>query len=179
MTPELRWRAFRAVPWVWSGWERLWLRTHPLKRVRPGSLFGFRRTGAFLELHLDGAALNRMRRRPGYSIFRVAHELREELSVLAERFRAGEFPGVTAIGGTSLIGEAGGAFGFEQRPLPRTFGSVLQQYFMAGLDALYNPRGLRERAARRWPVESTMTVEALLARYPELPVKSARSTDAR
>lgn len=163
--PALRWRAFQAVPWVWSGWERLWLRTHPVTHIRPGSLFAFRRRDGFLELHLDGAALNRMRNRPGYSTFRAVHELRDELAVLAGRVRSGELSGITEIGGTSLIGEAGAILGFEQRPLPRTFGSVLQQYFMVGVDAVYHPRGLRARATRRWPVDSRMSVEDLLRRY--------------
>lgn len=42
--------------------------------------------------------------------------------------------------------------------------------------AIYHPRGLRQRAMRRWPAETSMTVEELLRRYPE---KSARSTVAR
>jgi YkoP-like protein len=164
---ELRWRAFRAVPWVWVSWERFYLRLHPLTPVRPGSLFAFRRRGAVLELHLDGRALATMRRGDGYSTFRTVHELRDELAALADRFRMGELSGVRVIQGTSLIGEAGAVLGFETRPLPRTVGNRLQRYFMVGLDAVYHPGGLRERAKRRWPVEVTMTVGSLLERYPE------------
>jgi YkoP-like protein len=173
VTSELRWRAFGRMSWVWVGWERLYLRLHPVTPVRQGSLFAFRRRRDVLELHLDSWALNRMRETPGYSTFRAVHELRDEIRALAGRFRRAEFPGVTAIEGTSLMGEAGAVLGFEVRPLPRNFGSALQHYFMVGLDAIYNPRGLRARSKRRWPFLTTMTVESLLARYSE--VSSTRS----
>ena len=172
----IRWRAFRAAPWVWTGWERIWLGLHPVTPVRPGSLFGIRRVGHTIELHLDGRMLAATRREPGYSIFKAVHQLREELGVVAGRVRRGELGDVTAIQGTSLMGEAGAVLGFEIRPLPRNLANVLKQYFLVGLDAIYHPRGLRERAMRRWPVETWMPVAALLERYPE---KSDRSTTAR
>jgi hypothetical protein len=153
------------MSWVWLAWERLYLRLHPVTHVRPGSLFAFRRRGAVLELHLDGRALNRMRDESGYSTFRAVRELREEMASLASRFRAGAFPGVTAIQGRSLMGEAGAVLGFEVRELPHTIGNAIQRYFFVGLDALYNPRGLRPRAIRRWPAEAWMSVDSLLARY--------------
>jgi hypothetical protein len=138
-------------------------------------LFGFRRIGEVVELHLDGGELNRMRREAGYTTFRAVRRLREELGVLAARVRGGELGGVTRIKGVSLMGEAGAVLGFETRALPRNFANTLQQYFMVGLDAVYHPRGLRERAKQRWPVEVGMTVERLLERYPE---KSSTSTAA-
>lgn len=162
---DLRWRAFRAVPWVWSTWERVYMRTHPVTPVREGSLFGFRRVGSVLELHLDGRALAEMRGRADYSTFQAVHVLRADLAALAARLRDGEFPGASEIRGTSLMGEAGAVLGFEARPLPRTIGSLLQQYFMVGLDAVHHPLGLRDRAKARWPVEVSMTVESLLNRY--------------
>ena len=162
---ELRWRAFRAVPWVWTGWEWFYNRTHPVTPVRTGSLFGVRRVGSILELHLDGKALAAMRRGPGYSTFHAVHVLREDLSALARRLRDGEFAGVTAVRGTSLMGEAGAVLGFEVRPVKKTIGNRLERYFMVGLDAIYHPRGLRERAKARWPVEVTMSVDELLRRY--------------
>ena len=171
----MRWRAFRRVPWIWSAWERLYLRVHPVVPVAPGSLFGFRRIGRVLELHFDGQALNRMRREAGYSTFRAVGRLREDLRILAARVRRGELGPVTQVKGISLMGEAGAVLGFEVQPLPRNFASVLQQYFRVGLDAVYHPLGLRERAKRRWPVEVTMAVESLLERYPE---KSSTSTAA-
>ena len=161
----IRWRAFRAVPWVWTGWERMWLRLHPVTPVRPGSLFGFRHVDHTLELHLDGRMLARMRREAGYTTFKAVHQLREELGVIATRLRRGELGEVTAITGTSLMGEAGGVLGFELRPLPRNFANVLKQYFLVGLDAIYHPRGLRPRAMRRWPVETWMSAAELLRRY--------------
>lgn len=172
----MRWRAFRAVPWVWTGWERIWLRFHPVTPVGPRSLFGTRRVDHTLELHLDGASLARMRREPGYSTFKAVHQLREELATVAARVRRGELGEVKAIKGTSLMGEAGGVLGFEVRPLPRNFTNVLKQYFLVGLDAIYHPRGLRAGAMKRWPVETWMSAETFLERYPE---KSDRSTIAR
>ena len=176
MRRQLRWRAFRLVPWVWTSWERVWLGLHPVTRVRPGSLFAYRKVDHVVELHLDGRALARMRREPGYSAFRAVHQLREELTEVATRVRRGELGDVTGVRGTSLMGEAGGVLGFEIRPLPRNVASVLKQYFLVGLDAIYHPRGLRASSMRRWPAETWMTVEALLERYPE---KSDRSTTAR
>ncbi len=164
---DLRWRAFRAVPWVWTAWERFYSRTHPATPVRSGSLFAIRRAGDVLELHLDGHALAAMRKSPGYSTFRAVHVLREDLSALAARVRAGEFAGVTTIRGTSLMGEAGAVLGFEVRSVKKSIRNRLERYFMVGLDAIYHPRGLRERAKARWPVEVAMSVEALLSRYSD------------
>jgi hypothetical protein len=95
----------------------------------------------------------------------VIHELRDDLHALAGRVRNGELGWVKGIRGTSLMGEVGPVVGFETRLLPHTLGNRLEQYFMVGLDALYHPRGLRERETRRWPVESWMSVEELLKRY--------------
>lgn len=173
---ELRWRVFRRVSWMWLAWERTYMGFHPVTPVRPGALFAFRRVGSEVELHLDSRRLGRMRDEPGYSTFRAVHQLREELVVLAARIRAGEMGEVSVIRGTSLMGAAGAVLGFETRPLPRNFATLLQQYFMVGLDALYNPRGLRARATHRWPVESWISAAALEERYG---VKSPRSTTAR
>lgn len=162
---ELRWRAFRHVWWIWLAWERLWLRLFPVTPVQPGSVFAYRRAGNVLELHLEGRRLAEMRRTPGYSGFKVIHELREDLRVVAGRVRSGQLGWVKGIRGTSLMGDVGGIVGFEARALPHTLGNRLEQYFMVGLDALYHPRGLRPHSMRRWPVESWMSVEELLKRY--------------
>jgi YkoP-like protein len=173
---ELRWRVFRHVSWIWSGWERFYLWTHPVTPVRPGSLFTFGRKGQILELHLDGRALMELRAQPGYSTFKAVHQLREELAVLASRVGSGELGKVSGLLGTSLMAQAGPVLGFETRPLPHDLYHTLLQYLLAGLDAIYHPRGLRARATRRWPAESWMTVGALLQRYGE---KSAGSTTPR
>lgn len=162
---ELGWRVFPHVSWIWRAWERIWLRLFPVAPVQPGSVFAFRRAGDVLELHLDGARLVELRREPGYSGWRVIHELRADLAVIAGRVRSGELGWMKAVKGTSLMGDAGGIVGFEARPLPRTLGNRLEQYFMVGLDAVYHPHGLREHSKRRWPVESWMSVEELLKRY--------------
>lgn len=173
---ELRWRVFPRVSWIWLAWERLYMRLHPAIPICAGALFAVRRVHDVLELHLDSRALGRMRSRPGYTAFSAVRRMREDLAALAARVRAGEFPGVMSITGTSLMGEAGAVLGFEVHPLPRTFANWLQQYFMVGIDALYHPRGLRPRSMRRWPADSRMSVEELLRLYDP---KSARSTTAR
>ncbi|HYL07673.1 MAG TPA: hypothetical protein VEU76_03940 [Candidatus Udaeobacter sp.] len=162
---EIRWRAFRKMSWVWTAWERLWLRLFPVTPIKPGSVFAIRRDGRVLELHLDGQRLAAMRRRPDYSGFKVIHELRDDLRVIATRVRSGELSGLEGIKGTSLMGAVGPVVGFEARPLPRTLHNRLEQYFMVGLDAVYHPGGLRRHSMRRWPVESWMSAEELLRRY--------------
>ncbi|HKB18850.1 MAG TPA: hypothetical protein VKF28_07420, partial [Candidatus Dormibacteraeota bacterium] len=152
------------------------MRWHPATPVRPGALFAVRRVHDVLELHLDSRALAQMRSEPGYTAFSAVRRIRDDMAALAAGMRAGEFPGATGIKGTSLMGQAGAIFGFEVRPLPRSLGNWLQQYFMVGIDALYHPRGLRKRSMRRWPVESRMSVGELLRRYD---AKSPRSTAAR
>lgn len=173
---ELRWRAFRRASWVWSAWERIYVRFYPVVPIREGSLFAVHRRGDSLELHLDSSALNRMRRSAGYSTFKAVHEMRADLSVLAARIRRGEFHGVRDIRAKTLMGEAGAVLGFHTKVAPHNIANWFEQYFQVGLDAIYHPRGLRENAKRRWPVEIWMTTEELLKRYPE---KSDRSTFAR
>jgi hypothetical protein len=161
----LRWRAFQRVPWVWSTWERIWLRFHPVTAIGDGSLFAVRRVGSSLELHLDSAALGRMRREAGYSTFHAVRRMREDLAALAVRLRRGDFPGVEDLRAKTLMGKAGAMLGFHSRVAPRNLANAFQQYFQVGLDAIYHPRGLRANAKRRWPVEIWMTREELLDRY--------------
>lgn len=172
----LRWRLFPSVSWLWPVYERVYHAFHPVKPIRAGALFSFRKVGRSVELHLDGGVLSRMRSARDYSTFRVVHQLREELTVLAMRIHTGELGEVDVIKGTSLIASAGAVLGFHTRPRPGTLRAALEQYFFVGLDAIYHPRGLRERVTRRWPVEASMTVDELLSRYP---AKSDSSTPAR
>jgi hypothetical protein len=172
----VRWWAFQRVPWVWSTWERIWLRFYPVTPIGDGSLFAVRRVGKSLELHLDSATLDRMRRERGYSTFRAVHRMREDLAAVAARLRRGDFHCIEDVRAKTLMGEAGAVLGFHTRVAPRNLGNAFQQYFQAGLDAIYHPRGLRANAKRRWPVEIWMTTEELLRRYPE---KSSRSIVAR
>jgi len=169
--PELCWRAFQRVPWVWSTWERIWLRFHPVTPIGPDSLFAVRRVGRSLELHLESAALDRMRREHGYSTFRAVHRMREDLVALAVRLRRGDFPGVEDVRAKTLMGEAGAVLGFHTRVAPRNVANALLQYFQVGLDAVYHPRGLRANSKRRWPVEIWMTADELLRLYPDAPHK--------
>lgn len=162
---ELRWQAFQRLPWVWSTWERIWLRFYPVTPIGDDSLFAVRRVGTSLELHLDSAALGRMRREHGYSTFRALHRMREDLALLATRIRRGDFPEVEDLRAKTLMGEAGAVLGFHTRVAPRNLANAFQQYFQVGLDAIYHPRGLRANAKRRWPVEIWMSVQELNARY--------------
>lgn len=173
---ELRWRAFRLVPWVWSGWERFYLLLHPIQPIRERALFAVSRKGDALELHLLSKQLNTMRGEPGYSTFKALRMMREDLTVLALRVRSRDFAGVTEIRAKTLMGEAGAVLGFHTRVAPRNVANAFQQYFQVGLDAIYHPRGLRQRAKSRWPVEIWMSVAELLGRYP---AKSDSSTVAR
>lgn len=162
---ELRWRAFQRFRWVWPAWERFYLRLHPMTPIEVGSLFAVTRRGSTLVLHLDSKALNRLRGQPGYSTFKALRRLRGDLAALAVQLRGGRYPGVTEIRAKTLLGKAGVVLGFHTRMAPRTLGNAFEQYFQVGLDAIYHPSGLRERAKRRWPVEIWMTVEELLDRY--------------
>lgn len=152
------------------------LRLHPVTWLGPNALFGFRCVGASLELHVNSGALTQMQRAAGYSGFRAVRQMREDLAALATGVRSGEFGPVTGVRAISLMGEAGPVLGFHTRPLPHNLGNAFQQYFLGGLSALHNPRGLRERTVQRWPVETWMSADELLARYPE---RSAKSTTAR
>ncbi len=173
---ELRWRAFRRVPWVFTGWERFYLRLHPIQPIRDGALFAVSRNRGALELHLLSRQLNRMRGESGYSTFKALHVMREDLAFLAARLRRGDFDGVAEIRAKTLMGEGAKGLGFHTRVAPRNLANAFQQYFQVGLDAIYHPRGLRQHARRRWPVEIWMSVAELMKRYA---VKSDSSTVAR
>lgn len=161
----MRWRLFSRFSWAWLAYERFSLRVHPLQAIRDGSLFRVRAKGHVLELHLDGQALARMRAAGTYSAFSAVKKLREDLAALAARIASGDFDEVDVIKGTSLVGAAGGVLGFHTRMRPRSLMAALEQYFLVGIDAVYHPQGLRSRATRRWPVETWMTKDELLARY--------------
>ena len=166
---DLRWWAFLRVPWVWSGWERIYLVFHPVAPVREGSLFGVSRKGDALELHLLSKELNAMRTQSDYSTFKALRVMRGDMSTLASRVRRGNFDAIKEVRAKTLMGEASKALGFHTRPAPRTLANAFQQYFQVGLDAIYHPQGLREHAKRRWPVEIWMTIDELLERYPHHP----------
>ena len=174
------------VLWIWLAWEKLVLRLHQVVPARAGALFVFRIvrhrgrpvtlsdgvvicSGArIVELHLDNAQLARLRRQPEFTTWSGVGHLRRDLAALAQRVASGDHGQVEAIKGLSLLGQAGATLGFECHPLPIRFGSRLQHYFMAGLDAVYHPDGLGRlagRARRRWPVESWMSAARLVGRY--------------
>ncbi len=178
---RLRWWLFARGRWAWRLWERFYLWLHPVTPVRSGSLFSYRRVGAAVELHLDSRALAAMQREPGYSAWKAVHRLRGDLAALAARVEGGDLQAVEGVRATSLLGEAGGVLGFETRPLPHSVRAWFEQWFMAGLDALYHPAGLsrlRGRAVGRWPVEVWMSSADLVRRYGA-GGKSSSSTVAR
>lgn len=171
----MRWYALRHGWRAWAWWERFTSWLIPVTPIADGSILTVHLRREVLELHVDNRELERFRRTGG-SAFAMARELRAELSTLAARIRGGEFSGVRMLWARSLIGEAGGMFGFQTRVLPRTFTNSVHQFVLVGLDAIHHPDGVRVHSANRWPVETTMTVEELLVRYP---AKSERSTLAR
>jgi hypothetical protein len=169
---------------VWTGWERLMLRRHPVEPIRPSGLFEFRldvhrgpdlqladgalvrRGDPILELHLDNRGLVAMRKKQGYSTWRAVHTLRADVGALGARLAAGDFGRIVAVHGVSLMGGAGGLLGFETRELPHNLKTAFQRYFLAGLDAVYHPAGMARldgRARLRWPVEVWMSSERAAA----------------
>ena len=154
------------------------LRLHPVHHVRPGSLVLYRvrrhhgpavvlddgtrveHGAAIVELHLDNRRLVALRAEPGYGTWRAVEVLRQDLRAIGRRVGAGELGEVAALHGVSLLGSAGPAFGFEKREVPHSWGNSFVRYFMAGVDAIYHPEGLRRlegRARERWPVEVWMS----------------------
>ena len=155
-----------------------------VRPTRPGSLFMFRLDGyrgpdrhladgtlvqhrdPIIELHLDNRRLLAMRKENGYNTWRAVHAMRGDLAALGSRLANGEFGRVVAIHGVSLMGAAGGLIGFESTELPHTWRTAFERYFLAGLDAVYHPKGLDRldgRALGRWPVEVWMSSERAVA----------------
>jgi hypothetical protein len=163
---------------VWAWWERLMLKLHRLQPARLGGLFRFRvvryrgathqlldgttiRPGdSLVELHIDNRGLARMRLQPGYSTWKVVHQLRGDLAAIGARISSGELGPIAAVHAVSLLGPAGGVLGFESRELPHSWQNAFVYYFLAGLDAVYHPAGLERlngRLRQRWPTEIWMS----------------------
>ena len=163
---------------VWAGWERWMLKRHPSLPARSGGLLRYRverhrgpdrrlgdgtvirRGDPIVELHFDNRALSEMRRAGRYSTWRAVRELRADLAAIASRAAAGELGPVVALHGVSLMGAAGGVLGFESVALPHDLRHAFERYFLAGLDAIYHPAGLRRLEGRvrdRWPAEVWMS----------------------
>ena len=182
-------RAF-GVPAIWLGWERLDLwrtaRRYGLPYAQPGSITRYApktyagpplvlRDGALvrpgdriLELHLDNRAILRLattsRQWPSWIALRL---FAEDLDALARRVRDGEFEGVAAIRGLTLLTVPARRLGFDVRPLPRTWGPRLLHFYLVGLVAIYHPHGWRGAAYMRqaaWPGEVWMSIDGLLRR---------------
>lgn len=163
---------------VWAVWERLILRVHRVQPARPGGLFLFRvqrhrgavttfrdgtsvrRGDRIVELHINNRRLLAMRQERCYDSWRAVETLRADLEALACRVTAGELGPVVAIHGVSLLGAAAGRLGFEVHELRHSLRLAVARYFMAGMDAVYHPAGLRRLDSRmrdRWPVEAWMS----------------------
>lgn len=167
----ISWRLFRlgfVVRPVWSLVERFTAWHLRIEEVRPGGVLRFNRElrdgRRLLELHLGNPRLAAL---SAAGPWVMLGELRSDLRVLARRFEAGEFEGVEALHGTTLLAAAGTRLGFELRPLPPSPSLRLHRFFFVGLVALHNPAGPRAVAheRNRWPAELWMTRERLLARY--------------
>ena len=165
---------------VWAAWERLMLRRHPTIPAREGGLFRYRlesyrgperrladgtvvrRGDRLVDLHFDNRVMAQMRKEGRFTAWRAVHELRLDVAAIGRAAAKGELGPVVALHGTSLMGAAGGVLGFESRELPHDLRRAFERYFLAGLDAIYHPSGLKRlegQASRRWPSEVWMSAE--------------------
>lgn len=162
---------------LWTLWERLMFSAYRVRPARPGALLLFRvkrhrgplvvladgtrveRGARIVDLHLANRRLLAMRGEPGYGPWHAVRAMRGDLAALGERVRSGDLGDVAALHGLSLVGSAGGILGFETRPRRGGPRGAIERYFMAGIDAVYHPDGLRRldgRAQQRRPVEVWM-----------------------
>ncbi len=152
---------------VWLAWDRLvsfFMRARP---VRPGGLLLYRvvrrHRRRMVEIHVDNRALLEIQRNGRYTPWRALAVARADLRELARIVESGALGEVDGLRGLTLLAPAGPALGFEVRPLPPTWRWRLVGYYMAGLDAVFNPGGTRRlhRFRSRRPVELWMPGEAL------------------
>jgi hypothetical protein len=169
---------------VWVLVERVSAKFQRIRPVRPNAMLRYAlgrhrgervilRDGTVIEagdpvaeLHFDNHRLVEMTR-TGTSPWPLLQQARGDLAALEAMQSAGQLGGVKALHGKTLFAPAGSRLGFEVRPMPRTWHSALDRFFMVGLVVLYNPRGWRAAArhAARWPGELWMSRAVLARRY--------------
>jgi len=171
---------------LWLGWERITDWWWKLRTLHPSGLFRYRvvtyrgqplslgdgcilhRGDRIIDLHLDNRRVVRKALAGSATPWHLLELARSDLQTLAELVASGQLGDVRALRGVTLFARAGKRLGFTVRPLPVTWYTRLQRYFLVGLVAVYHLRGWRatERLrGRRWPEEAWMSRARLLRLY--------------
>jgi hypothetical protein len=168
----------------WVLWEAL---NRPLSRpIRSGAIVRYRLSrhhgpavtlqdgvivqprDPLLELHMDNLVLLELARRNDFDSFVGLLQGVADLHLLARMLADGTIRGpVKAVHGLTPYAYVLRREGFELHPIRPTFGASLTRIYMAGLLALYHPRGweaLSPERARRFPAEIWMSSDRFLTR---------------
>lgn len=170
---------------AWPLWERIKRRMEPVMPI-PGAPHGLflihigryhgrpitlpdgttiSRGDLVYELHLNNQQLARAEGDLG-----LIPQLRADLRALAAWVRrSGSLPGPRALYGFSLMSPGARRLGFTTRDRPLTLKVRLDRFFLVGLLALYNVRGVerlrRGTTYRHYPQEIWMSLDELMRRY--------------
>ena len=118
-----------------------------------------------LHLHLDNARVRRALAGSRGHAWALARVLRADLDTLADGVTRGAYGDVVAIRGVTVLAGMSRRFGFEVRPLPRTFRWGLVHDLAGLVMASYGlPAGIRPARGMPWPGEAWMSARALEAR---------------
>ncbi len=179
---------------VWVLVEHLTAWRQRIRPVRPGAMLRYavsRHRGArvalrdgssisdgdpIIELHFDNHRLVELSR-GGTSPWQFLQHARQDLAELERLLSSGAVAEAKALHGVTLFAPAVARLGFEVRPLPRTWRSAFERFFMVGLVVLYHPAGwtAAARHAMRWPGEIWMSRSALTRRYSSETATGERS----
>ncbi|HEX9414582.1 MAG TPA: hypothetical protein VF916_13840 [Ktedonobacterales bacterium] len=170
----------------WPVWERLMLRIQPIRPIpgaphgiflirptqfsgRPIELPDSTRVGRgdpIIELHMHNQALASGIAQGPWELLRM---LEGDLRALAAWAAQPEAPAFRALHGVTLLSRAAPRLGFMLRAQPITVHARLERFFMMGLLALYNVRGverlLQGSTYGGYPQEVWMARTELLRRY--------------
>jgi hypothetical protein len=169
---------------AWLLWEAL---NRPRSRpIGPGGIVRYRlgrhhgpavrlqdgitvqRGDRLLELHMDNLVLLELARRNDFDSFVALLRGVADLHLLARMLANGTIGDpVKALHGLTPYAYVLRREGFELHSIRPTFGASLTRMYMAGLLALYHPRGweaVSPERARRFPGEIWMSTDRFLAR---------------
>jgi hypothetical protein len=167
---------------VWLWWERWYLRRHhvrPLtrtsavlievRRYRGGPVdladgTQVRRGDRVIELHLANHSVAVDAAGGVWSPFQTLAQTSSDLALVARVVQDGTLGPVRALHAVSLIAPALRRVGFSVEPLPVTWPTRLQRFYLVGLLAVYHPhgwQGARRARDRAWPAEAWMSVTTL------------------